>query len=282
MKKMKLIHLIAILLLIGLLITVASMFYSADSMNTFFTYLSWVEFLVFSFLITFAFSDKRMIIRILVFLSSFTLLGGGYVMLERLFGLNMLFINCIVLLLFLLFVTLLLTQPSSQLPISNKSTPQNPVKHILSGRITNESQLRLFYEEQELDKCSFETFVRAALAYARETLDNDQWKLVSGLLEPIVLEFQEQQPFNELLKGQEKEMIHQIYRLTNLSEFPNRESVIFHLNILVGTIHEREQVLQEEKKRNSQSLTMSTIGLILTIILSAISICIGLFEWHFN
>lgn len=106
--------------------------------------------------------------------------------------------------------------------------------------------------------------------------------MVSGLLEPIVLEFQEQQPFNELLKGQEKEMIHQIYRLTNLSEFPNRESVIFHLNILVGTIHEREQVLQEEKKRNSQSLTMSTIGLILTIILSAISICIGLFEWHFN
>ena len=52
---MKLIHLITILFLIGLLITVASMFGSAESMNTFFTYLSWVEFVVFSFLITFAF-----------------------------------------------------------------------------------------------------------------------------------------------------------------------------------------------------------------------------------
>lgn len=195
---------------------------------------------MFSFLITFAFSDQKMIIRILIFLASATLLGGVYVMLGRLFELNMLFVNFIVLILFLLFVVLLLTQPSSQMPTSNKSTPQNPVKHIVSGRITNECQLRTFYNEQELDKCSYETFVRAALAYARENLDNDQWKLVSGLLEPIVLEFQEQQPFNELLKGQEKEMIHQIYRLTNLSGFPNRESVIFHLNILVGTIHERE------------------------------------------
>lgn len=203
-------------------------------------------------------------------------------MLERLFGLNMLFVNFIVLILFLLFVTLLLTQPSSQLPTSSKSTPQNPVKHIVSGRITNESQLKVFYEEQGLEKCSYETFVRAALAYAREALDNDHWLLVSGLLEPIVLKFQEQQPFNELLKGQEKEMIHQIYRLTNLSGFPNRESVIFHLNILVGTIHEREQNYQAEKKRNSQSLTMSIIGLILTIILSFISICIGLFGWSFK
>lgn len=279
---MKLIHLITIFLFVGLLITVASMFYSAESINTFFTYLSWAEFLVVSFLITFAFSDKIMIIRILVFCTSVTLLGGGYVMLERLFGLNMLFVNCIVLILFLLFVTLLLTQPSSQLPTSNKSTPPNPVKHIVSGRITNENQLKVFYEEQGLENCSYETFVRAALAYAREALDNDQWKLVSGLLEPIVLEFQEQQPFNELLKGQEKEMIHQIYRLTNLPGFQNRDSVIFHLNILVGTIYEREQNLQAEKKRNSQSLLMSIIGLILTIILSFISICIGLFGWSFK
>ena len=75
--KMKLIHLIAIILFVGLLITVASMFYSAESMNTFYTYLSWVEFVVFSFLITFAFSEQKVIIRIQVFLVSFTLLGGG-------------------------------------------------------------------------------------------------------------------------------------------------------------------------------------------------------------
>ena len=73
---MKLIHLIAILFLIALLIIVASMFGSAENMNTFFTYLSWVEFVAFSFLITFAFSTQKMIIRILVFLASFTLLGG--------------------------------------------------------------------------------------------------------------------------------------------------------------------------------------------------------------
>ena len=255
------------------------MFYSAESMNIFFTYLSWLEFLVVSFLITFAFSDQKMIIRILVFGASVTLLGGGYVMLERLVGLNMLVINYIVLILFLLFVTLLLTQPSSHLPISNKSTPQNPVKHIVSGRIKNESQLRVFYEEQEKERCSYETFVRAALSVARETLEDDQWRIVNDLLEPIVLEFQEQQPFSELLKGQEKEMIHQIYRLTKLSDFPNKEPIIFHLKSLVDIIHGREQDLQVEKKRNSQSLTLSIIGLILTIILSSISICISLFGW---
>lgn len=115
---MKLIHFIAILLLVGLFIIVASIFYSAESMNTFLTYLSWVEFLVFSFLITFAFSDQKMIIRILIFLASATLLGGVYVMLGRLFELNMLFVNYIVLILFLLFVVLLLTQPSSQMQTS--------------------------------------------------------------------------------------------------------------------------------------------------------------------
>ena len=104
-------------------------------------------------------------------------------------------------------------------------------------------------------------------------------KQVNAFLEPIVLEFQEQQPFNELLKGQEKDMIQQIYRLTKLSDFPNRESVMFHLKSLVDTIHERDQKLQAEKKRNSQSLNLSIIGLILTIILSSISICIGLFGW---
>jgi hypothetical protein len=174
---------------------------------------------------------------------------------------------------------MLLTQPSSQRPINNKTTPQNPVKHILSGRINKESQLRLFYEEQDKEKFSYDHFVRAALSYARETLDDEQWKKVNDLLEPIVLEFQEEQPFNELLKGQEKERIHQIYRLTKLSDFPNRESIIFHLKSLVDIIHEREQSLQAEKKRNSQSLNLSIIGLILTIILSSVSICIGLFGW---
>ena len=41
-KKMKLIHLITILLLIGLSIIEASMIYSAESMNTFFMFLSWM------------------------------------------------------------------------------------------------------------------------------------------------------------------------------------------------------------------------------------------------
>lgn len=276
---MKLIHLIAILFLIGLLITVASMFGSAESMNTFFTYLSWVEFVVFSFLITFAFSTQKMIIRILVFLASFTLLGGVYAMLGRLLNLNMLFVNYIILIIFLLFVVLLLIQQPSQLPTKNKVAPKNPIDHIVSGKITNESQLRLFYEEQGKENFSYETFVRTTLSVARDTLDGEKWKQVNAFLEPIVLEFQEQQPFNELLKGQEKDRIQQIYRLTKLSDFPNRESVMFHLKSLVDIIHERDQKLQAEKKRNSQSLNLSIIGLILTIILSSISICIGLFGW---
>ena len=276
---MKPIHLITIFLLIGLSIAVASMLYSAESMKTFFTYLSWVEFLVFSFLFTFAFSEQKIIIRILVFWASVTLLGGGYMMLERLFGLNMLFVNYIILLFFLLFVALLLTHQPTQLPTNNKALPQNPIKDIVSGRIANESQLRLFYEEQENERCSYDLFVRASLSYARESLDDDQWKKVNDLLEPIILEFQKQQPFSKLLEGKEKEMIHQIYRLTNHSDFSNKESVLFHLKSLVDTIHEREQRLQAEKKRNSQSLNLSIIGLILTIILSSISICISLFGW---
>ena len=76
------------------------MFGSAENMNTFFTYLSWVEFVAFSFLITFTFSTQKMIIRILVFLASFTLLGGVYAMLGQLLNLNMLFVNYIILILF--------------------------------------------------------------------------------------------------------------------------------------------------------------------------------------
>lgn len=200
-------------------------------------------------------------------------------MLERLFGLNMLSVNYIILIFFLLFVALLLTQQPSKLPTNNKAVPKIPIDHIVSGKITNESQLRLFYEEQRKENFSYETFVRTTLSIARDTLDDKKWKLVNDFLEPIVLEFQEQQPFNELLKGQEKDMIQQIYRLTKLSDFPNRESVMFHLKSLVDKIHEREQSLQLEKKRNSQSLNLSIIGLILTIILSSISICISLFGW---
>lgn len=255
------------------------MFGSAENMNTFFTYLSWVEFVAFSFLITFAFSTQKMIIRILVFLASFTLLGGVYAMLGQLLNLNMLFVNYIILILFLLFVVLLLIQQPTQRPTKYKVAPKNPIDHIVSGKITNENQLRLFYEEQGKENFSYETFVRTTLSVARDTLDGEKWKQVNAFLEPIVLEFQEQQPFNELLKGQEKDMIQQIYRLTKLSDFPNRESVMFHLKSLVDTIHERDQKLQTEKKRNFQSLNLSIIGLILTIILSSISICIGLFGW---
>ena len=71
----------------------------------------------------------------------------------------------------------------------------------------------------------------------------------------------------------------QIYRLANQSDNQNRESIIFQLKSLVDTIHEREQKLSAEERRNSQALTLSIVGLILTIILSSISICISLFGW---
>lgn len=275
---MKVIHLITILLLIVLLIIGSSFIFSPDSMNTFFTYLSWVEFLVFSFLLTFAFNDQKMIIRILVFFASIIFLGGGYVMLGRLFKLNMLFVNCIILLIFLLFVILILVSAASPLPIKNKKAPQNPNPYIISGRISTKSQLRQFYDEQETENLSFETFVRSALSVARDTLDDNQWQIVSSFIEPIVLEFEEQQPFS-IIEGQEKETLQQIYRLASQSDNQNRESIIFQLKSLVDTIHEREQKLNAEERRNSQALTLSIIGLILTIILSSISICISLFGW---
>ena len=156
---MKVIHLFSILLLIGLLIIGSSFLFSPESITTFFSYLSWVEFLVFSFLITFAFNDQKIIIRILIFFASIILLGGGYVMLERLFNLNMLLVNCLILLLFLLFVILILVSAAPSLP-SNKKAPQNPNPHIISGRISTKSQLRQFYDEQETKDLSFETFVR--------------------------------------------------------------------------------------------------------------------------
>lgn len=227
---MKAIHLIAIFFFIGLMIIGTSLFYSVESMKTFFTYLSWTEFLIFSFLITFAFNDQKMIIRILIFVATIILLGGVYIILGQIFGLNMLFVNYIILIFFLLFVALLLMQTPSQSSKTDKTVPANPIKHIIAGRITNESQLMLFFEEQKKENNSYETFVRSALSFARETLDNDQWEIVNNLLEPIVSEFHEQQPFSKLLKGQEKEMIHHIYRLTNLSAFPNKESVIFHIS----------------------------------------------------
>lgn len=275
---MKLIHLIAILLLIGLLIIGSSFLFPLESINTFFTYLSWTEFFVFSFLITFAFNDQKMIIRILVFFASIILLGGGYVMLGRLFNLNMLFVNCIILLIFLLFVILILVSAASSLPINNKKTPKNPNPYIISGRISTKSQLRQFYNEQETENLSFETFVRSALSVARDTLDDNQWKIVNSFIEPIVLEFEEQQPFS-IIEGQEKDNLQQIYRLASQSDNQNRESIIFQLKSLVDTIHEREQKLNAEDRRNSQALTLSIIGLILTIILSSISICISLFGW---
>ena len=275
---MKLIHLIGILLLIGLLIIGSSFLFSSDSMNTFFTYLSCTEFLVFSFLLTLAFNDQKMIIRILVFFASIILLGGGYVMLGRLFNLNMLFVNCIILLIFLLFVILILVSVASPLPINNKKTLPNPNPYIISGRISTKSQLRQFYNEQGTDILSFETFVRSALSVARDTLDDNQWQTVSSFLEPIVFEFEEQQPFS-IIEGQEKEALQQIYRLANQSDNQNRESIIFQLKSLVDTIHEREQKLSAEERRNSQALTLSIVGLILTIILSSISICISLFGW---
>lgn len=275
---MKVIHFITILLAIVLLIMLASFLFSTESMNAFFSYLSWAEFVVFSFLITFAFNDQKLIIRVLVFFASIILLGGGYVMLERLFNLNMLFINYIILFLFIAFVILILVSAASPLPINNKKTPKNPIPFIISSRITNKSQLRQFYDEQETENLSFETFVRGALSVARDTLDDDQWKIVSSFIEPIISEFEEQQPFSKI-DGQEKDTLQQIYRLANQYDNQNRDSIIFQLKSLVDTIYEKNQKLYDEEKRNSQALALSIIGLILTVILSSISICISLFGW---
>lgn len=275
---MKVIHFITILLAIVLLIMLASFLFSTESMNAFFSYLSWAEFVVFSFLITFAFNDQKLIIRVLVFFASIILLGGGYVMLERLFNLNMLFINYIILFLFIAFVILILVSAASPLPINNKKTPKNPIPFIISSRITNKSQLRQFYDEQETENLSFETFVRGALSVARDTLDDDQWKIVSSIIEPIISELEEQQPFSKI-DGQEKDTLQQIYRLANQYDNQNRDSIIFQLKSLVDTIYEKNRKLYDEEKRNSQALALSIIGLILTVILSSISICISLFGW---
>ena len=254
--------------------TIASIFCSAENMNTFLTYLSWVEIFVFSFLISLGFNDQKMIIRILVFFASIILLGGGYFILGRLSNLNMLYVNSIIVLLFLLFVFVIIASPKLN---NDPIIPKNPNPYIINGRITTKNQLRLFYEEQTAGNYDFETFVKSALSVARDTLNDDQWQLVKSLLEPIVLEFEEHQPFSKI-EGQEKETLQDIYRLTSDYE-KIKEPIFVQLKSLVDTIYKKDQKLYAEEKRNSQALTLSIVGLILTIILSSISICISLFGW---
>lgn len=275
---MKAIYVISTLLVTGLLLFLASLYFSTDTINAFLTNVSWMEFFSSSILIAFAFDKQKVIIMWLVFFASLIILGGSYLILERVFRLNMLYVNCLILFLFINFVILLFSGASSPLPQKANPSPKNPLPLLVSGRITSKEQLKQFYDDQKLENVTFENYVRATLSLARESLDDNQWGIARDLLQPIVNEFEDQQPFS-LINGQEKESLQQIYLLVNQTGFRNKESIVYHLKRLADEIFQKNQRFEIEEKKNSQALTLSIIGLIITIILSSVSICISLFGW---
>lgn len=223
--------------------------------------------------------DQKTIVKILSGLILITIMFFLYWAISYFKFFDILYVDYFVFLILLNVVILYIVSPTETgigQPAEFKL--KNPVTNIVKGRLSSEFQLRIFYEDYYRNITSYNNFLRTILSIGRDELSDENWNKVNSLIEPILLDLEEKEPFSKIT-GKEKESINNLYNLF-LDNYrgKNKEVYLLQLRDLVDSIYERQRLLEDEERKNKQAYNLSLIGLLLTIILSLLSIMISIFN----
>jgi len=264
-----------------LIIVIVSLNWESSS-SIILTSTSWCAFIMFAFITALAFDKLGLKTQFLIGFLSLIVLLAIYYVLRTIFPSIILQIDLVILFVFVSLFGLIFasSQPainSSNLPFSPSKLIPKTIKLIIDGKIKNSFDLKVFYKNEPAEKgLTYDRFLfliyHSAISCENEECNVDK---VKSLIEPLIHEMEEHKPY-DMVNTKERLLIQNIHSIAKREVLNNHEQILGNLESLSQAIYENQIRLDDEKKKNKQSLIVSWVGIFLTVILSIISIIISL------
>lgn len=165
---------------------------------------------------------------------------------------------------------------------SKLDEPQRLIQAIYKGRYSSREDLFRFYINYTSKKDTFIDLLNAICDVCKDSAFNEelksqireQCKTVYDIVYPIL---EEERKFEYLsnLNGKERVVLLTLHKnmIANISQ--TREEVTQNVSYIADTINSLEKKLKEENQRNTQALTISIVGILLTVIFSLLSFLVA-------
>lgn len=162
-----------------------------------------------------------------------------------------------------------------------KKSPDDPqylINYIYLGRYVSRDELFRFYTNYTSKKDTFIDLLNAICDVCTDSMKNDslssqtkdKCQKVYSIVKPILDEEKEVEYLMNVT-GKERASLLLLHKFSNDLDESKHKSAIHHLALIADFIISTQKSLVDENKRNTQSLTISIVGILLTILFSLFS-----------
>lgn len=251
-----------------------------------YTVCSWIGIFIFSVMITWCFNAQPNIVRFCITILILGLFLFLYTTLARTKPNVISYINAFGLAIFVSFIICFIyifhfSSKNSNEKTQNKELdkPQSLIIAIYQGRYNTRNDLFRFYTNYTSKKDTFIDLLNVICEVCIESINNqdlsqiikERCQKVYSVVKPI-LEEEKEVEYLMNVTGKERDSLMFLHNSSKKLDVSKQEAVIRHLSIIADSIIITKNKLTEENNRNTQSLTLSMIGIILTILFSLLSL----------
>ena len=251
-----------------------------------YTVCSWIGIFIFSVMITRCFNAQPNIVRFCITILILGLFLFLYTTLARTKPNVISYMNAFGLAIFVSFIICLIcifpfSSKNSNEKTQNKELdkPQSLIIAIYQGRYNTRNDLFRFYTNYTSKKDTFIDLLNVICEVCIESINNqdlsqiikERCQKVYSVVKPI-LEEEKEVEYLMNVTGKERDSLMFLHNSSKKLDVSKQEAVIRHLSIIADSIIITKNKLTEENNRNTQSLTLSMIGIILTILFSLLSL----------
>lgn len=273
---MKLIHVIYIGIGISIIISVLQYFELLDAVSTLLSYISWITMLIFSIFISKCFNKQSGIVQFLIGTIFFLSFLSFYILLSEYSENSIPYINSIwVGSVFAFIIGIIysrIKEPNIPQKRNQEQLPLSPYKDIINGKITTEEHLIKYFESQSFEKINYLEYLQTLkkVYIDNEDIEENNREIVNKLVNPI-LEREAQYEYIYALTGSEHNLIRDLHDLAHKEGITNSEIILEKLKLITSGIVKYQKQIEDESKRNTQSLNISIAGILVSVILSILS-----------
>ena len=251
-----------------------------------YTVCSWIGIFIFSVMITWCFNAQPNIVRFCITILILGLFLFLYTTLARTKPNVISYMNALGLAIFVSFIIcfiyifpFLLLNSNEKAQNKELDKPQSLIIAIYQGRYNTRNDLFRFYTNYTSKKDTFIDLLNVICEVCIESINNqdlsqiikERCQKVYSVVKPI-LEEEKEVEYLMNVTGKERDSLMFLHNSSKKLDVSKQEAVIRHLSIIADSIIITKNKLTEENNRNTQSLTLSMIGIILTILFSLLSL----------
>lgn len=284
-RKMTLAHAVIIALVIFVLLSTLQAFGVINLSYFSYNLCSWIGLLTLSIIVAWCFNTQPGIIKFFIFVFVVVFLLVLYTIMAQINPSGIPYINamglgiCCSLVVCIIYATLSQSNSAEKREYDSKlDDPQRLIQSIYNGRYSSREDLFRFYINYTSKKDTFIDLLNVICDVCKDASTNENikdevremCKIVLSIVNPILVE-ERKMDYLSNLKGKERSALLTLHNYIIELEDSNKALAIQNISYIADLIDALQLKLKEENKRNTQSLTISIVGILLTVIFSLLS-----------